>query len=103
MENISGMLKAFVDRTCSWFHRMELLSRLGVVNHIEELKEQVDFLRNILVENDGIFKNKLSHYYFTKWGTYTGLALEKDWRSKKRRMCDLTFRSLLILYNSEIH
>ncbi|MBU5311608.1 hypothetical protein KQI38_06170 [Tissierella carlieri] len=86
-----------------WFHRMELLSRLGVVKHIEELKDQVDFLVHILSENDGIFKKKLNHYYFTKWGTYIGLALEKDWRTEERRMCDLTFRSLLILYYSEIY
>lgn len=31
---------------------------------------------------------------------YARLALEKDWKSEKRRMCDLTFRSLLILYYS---
>lgn len=86
-----------------WFHRMELLSRLGIVKYIEELKSQVDFLMNILNENEGIFKKRLSHYYFTKWGTYIGLALEKDWRTEKRRMCDLTFRSLLILYYSEMH
>ncbi len=86
-----------------WFHRMELLSRLGVVNHIEKLREQVNFLTDILNKNDGIFKKKLNHYYFTKWGTYTGLALEKDWRTEKRRMCDLTFRSLLILHYSEIN
>ncbi|SCG84315.1 hypothetical protein DW1_2755 [Proteiniborus sp. DW1] len=84
-----------------WFHRMELLSRLGVVKHITELKEQVNFLSNLLIENEGVFDKKLSHYYFTKWGTYIGLALEKDWKSRKRRICDLTFRSLLILYYSE--
>lgn len=85
-----------------WFHRMELLSRLGVVKHIKELKDQVDFLASNLKENDGVFKKRLNHYYFTKWGTYTGLALEKDWRTEKRRMCDLTFRSLLILYYSQM-
>lgn len=84
-----------------WFHRMELLSRLGVVKYITELKEQVNFLANVLIENEGVFDKKLAHYYFTKWGTYIGLALEKDWKSKKRRICDLTFRSLLILYHSE--
>lgn len=81
-----------------WFHRMELLSRLGIVRYIEELKNQVDFLTNILNEGDGLFEKRLNHYYFTKWGTYIGLALEKDWRTEKRRICDLTFRSLLILY-----
>lgn len=103
MHNFNPNINTFKDRDWMiWFHRMELLSRLRVVNHIEELKEQVNFLVNILMENGGIFKKKLNHYYFTKWGTYTGLALEKDWRAGKRRICDLTFRSLLILYYSEI-
>ncbi len=104
MHNFHPDMDAFQDKDwMMWFHRMELLSRLGVVKSIEELKEQVDFLVHILNKNDGIFKNKLSHYYFTKWGTYTGLALEKDWRTEERRICDLTFRSLLILYYSEIY
>lgn len=85
-----------------WFHRMELLSRLGVVKHIKELKEQVYYLLNLLDKNEGLFNKRLSHYYFNKWGTYTGLALEKDWKSQGRRICDLSFRSLLILHYSEV-
>lgn len=104
MHNFYPNMDNFEDKDWMiWFHRMELLSRLGVVKYIEELKEQVDFLANILKENDGIFKNKLGHYYFKKWSPYTGLALEKDWRTEKRRLCDLTFRSLLILYYSEMY
>jgi len=81
-----------------WFHRMELLARLGVVNQIPELKHQLQTLAEILLENQGLFKNKLNHAYFQKWGAYTGLALEKDWRLPQRRINDLTFRSLLILH-----
>ncbi|MBU5437144.1 hypothetical protein KQI42_03925 [Tissierella sp. MSJ-40] len=104
MHDFNPYINTFEDKDWMiWFHRMELLSRLGVVNHIGELKDQVDFLTKVLRENNGIFKKKLSHYYFTKWGTYTGLALEKDWKSEKRRICDLTFRSLLILHYSEIY
>jgi hypothetical protein len=80
-----------------WFHRMELLSRLGVIRHIPELEQQVYALENLLLENHGLFTKNLSHPYFQKWGAYTGLALEKDWRSPQRRIDDLTFRSLLIL------
>lgn len=86
----------------AWFHRMEMLSRLGVVKKIEELKAQVNSLVKMLDENDGLFVKRMSHYYFHKWSAYTGLALEKDWRSEKRRICDLTFRSLLILHYSEM-
>jgi len=80
-----------------WFHRMEVLSRLGIVHQIPELRRQVHELGDGLVKNDGRFTTKLNHPYFQKWGAYTGLALEKDWRSAQRRINDLTFRSLLIL------
>jgi len=83
-----------------WFHRMELLSRLGVVNQIPELKQQVRQLENLLQEDDGIFTKKLNHVYFKKWGAYTGLMLEKDWRTPQRRINDLTFRSVLILHHA---
>jgi hypothetical protein len=103
MHDFNQYINNFQDKDWMiWFHRMELLSRLGVINHIKELKRQVDFLNNFLEVNDGIFKKKLNHYYFTKWGTYIGLALEKDWKSEKRRICDLTFRSLLILHHSRM-
>ena len=84
-----------------WFHRMELLSRLGVIKHIEELKAQVDFLVKTLDENDGLFSKRLNHFSFNKWSAYSGLVLEKDWRTDKSRICDLTFRSLLILHYSK--
>jgi hypothetical protein len=80
-----------------WFHRLELLSRLGVVRHIPELERQVHMLDDLLQESNRRFTKKLNHPYFLKWGAYTGLALEKDWRSAQRRINDLTFRSLLIL------
>ncbi len=84
-----------------WFHRMELLARLGVVNQIHELRQQVQALAKILEEGHGLFTKKLSHAYFQKWGSYTGLALERDWRLPQRRINDLTFRSLLILHYSK--
>ena len=85
-----------------WFHRMELLSRIGVVNEIKELRQQVVTIINLLKENDELFIKEINHYYFRKWGTYTGLALEKDWRSPKRRICDLSFRCLLIIFYAGI-
>jgi len=83
-----------------WFHRMELLARLGVVKEIPELKRQVQALAKILNEGQGLFTKRLSNAYFQKWGSYTGLALEKDWRVSRRRINDLSFRSLLILHYS---
>jgi hypothetical protein len=85
-----------------WFHRMEVLSRLGVVHKIPELVQQVHILKDKILKNHGLFTLQLNHSYFQKWGAYTGLALEKDWRSAQRRVNDLTFRSLLILNYSGI-
>lgn len=84
-----------------WFHRTELLSRLGVVNYIGELQKQVNNLWETLCPNQGRFTRRLNHDYFKKWRAYPGLMLERDWKSPERRIYDLTFRSLLILHFSE--
>ncbi len=80
-----------------WFHRMECLARLGVVNRIPELQNQVNILVKML-DPEGYFTKQLSHPYLTKWGSYPGLMLEENWRSPERRVYDLTFRSKLILH-----
>jgi len=81
-----------------WFHRAELLSRLGVVPEIAALRRQVDALETTLDAASGRFTRPLTHDYFRRWGAYTGLMLEKDWRSPTRRVYDLTFRSLITLH-----
>jgi len=43
----------------------------------------------------------LAHDYFKRWGAYTDLMLEKDWRNPQRRINDLTFRCLLVLHYYE--
>lgn len=84
-----------------WFHRMELLARLGVVELVPELCAQVNSLAEMLTAGGGRFAERMSHPYFTKWTAYSGLALEKDWKSPARRVFDLTFRSALILHYSQ--
>jgi hypothetical protein len=79
-----------------WFHRMELLSRMGMTGAVPELQKQVKGLEGMLEQGGGWFAKKLSHRSFMKWNTYIGLCLEKDWHSPQRRSYDLTFRSLLI-------
>lgn len=83
-----------------WLHRMEMLSRLGVVGAVPGLRAQVEELARILRASEGGFAVQIAHPYFTRWTAYTGLALENDWRSPQRCMFDLTFRSLLILHFS---
>jgi len=84
-----------------WFHRMELLARMGVVKSIPEFNSQLHYLKNAMNEKSSVFHKKHTHYYFMKWGTYTGLALEQDWKTKNRYLCDLLFRSVLIMHYSE--
>jgi len=78
-----------------WFHRMELLGRVGVLSLVPSVRQLVDRLAGML--EDGLFGRKLNHPSFQKWGVYAGLALERDWRAPSRRIADLTFRALLIL------
>jgi hypothetical protein len=82
-----------------WFHRMELFARLGVVHRVPRLRAQVARLQQMLAGDK--FPKPLSHAYFRKWGAYTGLMLEKDWRRAERREFDLTFRSLLIVHYAD--
>jgi hypothetical protein len=97
MDNFHADLNRLTDAEwMQWFHRMELLSRLGVANQIPQLKQQIQALADMLQAGHGSFVKKLNHIYFKKWGAYTGLMLEKDWRHPQRRINDLTFRSLLI-------
>jgi hypothetical protein len=80
-----------------WFHRVELVARLGITDKVEAIRNQIQTLENILDAGEGLFTKKLSHFYFNKWTQYIGLALENGWKAKNDRICDLTFRSLLIL------
>lgn len=80
-----------------WFHRMELLGRLGLLDKIPALQPQLTWLKNHLNENQGWFSLNLKHSSFKKWGAYTGLQLEADWRTSQRRKNDLTYRALTIL------
>jgi hypothetical protein len=84
-----------------WFHRMECLARLGVIQLVPELRRQIEKLETMLETEQGWFTRRLTHPYFTRWGAYSGLRLEQDWRHPKSRVYDLTFRSMLILHYYE--
>jgi hypothetical protein len=102
MDNFNPNMTALNDaQWMMWFHRMELLSRLGVVPAIPALTRQIDSLREMLAAGQGRFTKTLNHPYFRKWGAYTGLTLERDWRDPQRRINDLTFRSLIILHYAD--
>jgi hypothetical protein len=80
-----------------WLHRTEVLARIGVVGRIPALQRQIEALATRLEAADPWPGQPRSDPYFMRWGAYTGLALERDWRSPVRRANDLAFRSHLIL------
>jgi hypothetical protein len=89
-----------IQRDSVWFENMELMSRAGVIKKVPDLQAGLMWLAKVIHANNGKFVELVASENYTKWSAYTGLALEKDWRSKRRRICDLTFRSLLILHHS---
>jgi hypothetical protein len=98
MQDFKADLTALNDSSwMMWFQRMELLARLGVIRKVPDLKKQVAALYEILEAGAGRFVLPLKHKYFRQWGPYTGLTVEADWKDPRRRIFDLTFRSLLII------
>ncbi len=79
-----------------WFHRTELIARLGIASKIPPIMAQINYVNNLRAESNGLYTKKLRHYYFTKWTQYLGLALEDEWKTSDKAVNDLTFRCLLI-------
>jgi hypothetical protein len=84
-----------------WFHRSECLARLGVLQSVPVLGRQVQSLAALPGSRPGWFTRPLHQPGFARWGAYTGLMLEPNWRHPKSRLYDLTFRSLLIWHYYE--
>jgi hypothetical protein len=79
-----------------WFHRTEMIARLGIASKVQAIQKQLDYVSGMAKENEGLFTKQVSHFSFMKWSAYSGLALEDGWKTKDRRVNDLTFRWLLI-------
>lgn len=83
----------------SYYHLEYLiwLARCGVVLYIPTLREITEKIWNS-VNEEGVCDIAVHHSLFKDWGTYAGLQLEVDWKSKVRRNCDITFRALQLCY-----
>lgn len=98
MDNFTPDLRTLDDPGwMMWFHRTELLAHMGILQNGNLIAHQIEYLKALLAENNGVFTLPLKHNYFKRWGAYTGLMLEPDWRTPIHRINDLTFRSYLIL------
>jgi hypothetical protein len=81
-----------------WFHRTEMIARLGIASQVHAIRQQMEYVSGMVKESGGFFTRPLSHPYFVKWSQYVGLALEDGWKTKNRRVNDLTFRWHLIQF-----
>lgn len=62
MENVSGMLKTFVDRTCSWFHRPEIYGKPVLVISTTKgsgLKSTLKYLERVVIQWGGYNAGKI--------------------------------------------
>jgi hypothetical protein len=99
MYNFNDDMAALTDAGwMMWFHRTEMIARLGIASQVHAISRQLDYVSGMVKESGGLFTKPLSHPYFVKWSQYVGLALENGWKIKDRRVNDLTFRWLLIQY-----
>ncbi|MGH4050102.1 MAG: flavodoxin family protein [Clostridium sp.] len=62
MENVSGMLKTFIDRTCRWFHRPEIYGKPVLVISTTKgsgLKSTLKYLDRVVIQWGGINAGKI--------------------------------------------
>jgi hypothetical protein len=92
-----GFEKDGIHRTV--FDRLEWLCRCGMASYVDNIQEEVELIRNSInadgiceANDDGTIKG---------FSTYGGQQLEVDWKNPVRRLCDITFRALLILHYAD--
>ncbi len=84
----------------TYFDRVEWLCRCGIAPYVEQLQNEVEILRNLVTE-DGICMAPIAENQLKGFSTYGGQQLETDWKTPVRRLCDITFRALLIIHYSQ--
>lgn len=78
---------------------VEYMCRCGLYSLVPPLKKEVDMIYDS-IDEQGICRAGYVENALKGMGTYGGGQLEVDWRSKTRKLCDVTYRGLLILYYS---
>lgn len=79
---------------------IEWFARCGVVPYVPALKEAVGEIAGS-VDEKGVCNIPVLKAALKGIGTYGGQQLETDWKTPIKRLCDITFRALLILYYSQ--
>lgn len=78
---------------------VEYMCRCGLYNLVPPLKKEVDIIYDS-IDEQGICRANYVEKALRGMGCYGGGQLEVDWRSRTRKLCDVTYRALLILYHS---
>lgn len=81
----------------TYLERVEWLCRLGIASYVPKLQTEVDILANSIDES-GICRATVDENQLKGISTYSGQQLEVDWKTDTRKLCDITFRALLILH-----
>ncbi|MEG1255332.1 flavodoxin family protein [Clostridium sp.] len=69
LENVSGKLKTFIDRTCSWFHRPEIYGKPVLVIATTQgsgLKSTLKYLERVVIQWGGFNAGKISRNVRTR-------------------------------------
>lgn len=75
----------------------EYMCRCGLYDFVPQLKKEVDMIYDS-VDEQGICRVNFCENALKGMGTYGGGQLEEDWKSKTGKLCDVTYRALVILY-----
>lgn len=78
---------------------VEYMCRCGLYNLVPELREEVDRIYDS-IDEQGICLVDFSENSLKGMGTYSGGQLEEDWKSRTRKLCDVTYRAMVILYHA---
>ena len=84
----------------TYLETVEWLCRCGLAPYIKELQNEIEIIKNS-INSDGICEANIDDDQLKGISTYSGLQLEFDWKSPIRRLCDISFRALLIIHYSE--
>lgn len=78
---------------------VEYMCRCGLYNLVPQLKAEVDLIYDS-IDEQGICRVNFCENTLKGMGTYSGGQLEEDWKSKTRKLCDVTYRAMVILYHA---
>ncbi|MDD4324675.1 MAG: hypothetical protein PHR37_07610, partial [Eubacteriales bacterium] len=82
------------------FETIEWLCRCGLYPYLKVLQDDIEIIKNS-INDKGFCETPVDEDQLKNISTYSGLQLEVDWKLPIRKLCDITFRALLILHFAE--